>query len=81
MAKILIITGSAIVLHTILAILAGTPEITDYLPYDWFLDKPDNGEFFKIVPSNEPSYLWLYTIAFGSVIAALGILLLRKKTR
>jgi len=81
MAKSLIFIGSSIILYTILAIITGMPEITDYMPIEWFIGKSEGIIYYRIVESDFPSHLWFYTILVGFFIAGLGLLLLRfKKT-
>ena len=76
MAKVLIGLGSVIVLHTLVAKLTGIAAITDYFPVEWFSDVSKDGSYYKIEPSNEPSYIWLYTVALGAAILTLGLLLM-----
>jgi hypothetical protein len=76
MAKALIGLGIIIILHTLVAKLTGIAAITDYLPIEWFSDVSKDGSYYKIEPLNEPSYIWLYTVAVGAVFLALGVLLM-----
>jgi hypothetical protein len=76
MAKVLFGLGSVIILHTLVAKFTGIAAITDYFPVEWFSDVSKGGSYYKIEPSNEPSYIWLYTVAVGTVILTLGLLLM-----
>jgi hypothetical protein len=76
MAKVLIGLGSVIILYTLVAKLTGIAAITDYFPVEWFSDVSKGDSYYKIEPLNEPSYIWLYTVAVGAVILALGLLLM-----
>jgi len=75
MSKMLLIVGAVIVLYAVIAKTTGTPLITDFMPVEWFLDLPDGAMNYKFVPSNEPSYIWVYTIIVGILISAFGWLL------
>ncbi len=81
MDKVLIGLRSVIILHTLIAKLTGIAAITDYFPVEWFGNTSKSGSYYKIELSNEPSYVWLYTIAVGAVILALGLLLMYLRKR
>ena len=72
MSKVFIIIGVFIALYTLIAKIIGIPLITDFMPVDWFLNVPDDIKYYKIVPSNEPSYIWIYTIIVGVLVSAFG---------
>ena len=75
MSKVFLIVGAVIILYTMFAKITGTPLIKDFMPVEWFLDLPDGAKNYKFVPSNEPSYIWVYTIIVGILVSALGWLL------
>ena len=75
MSKTFIIIGVFIALYTLIAKIIGIPLITDFMPVDWFLNVTDDSKHYKIVPSNEPSYIWIYTILVGILVTAFGWLL------
>lgn len=81
MANTLIFIGSAIILHTVLAMITGIPQLTDYMPIEWFLSKPMGPTYYRFVESDLPSHPWLYTILVGAFIASLGLLLRHLKKR
>ena len=75
MSKIFIIIGAFIVFYSLIAKFTGFPLITDFMPAVWFLDLPEGAKNYKIVPSNEPSYIWVYDIIIGILVLAFGLLL------
>ena len=72
MSRTFIIIGAFIAFYTLVAKSIGIPLITDFMPLDWFLSATDESEHHKIVSSNEPSYIWIYTILVGILISAFG---------
>lgn len=80
MMNVIILTGLAIVLYTLLAVALGLPRPADFLPIEWFGEVPE-GNYYKIVASSSRDYSTLYTIGLGLAIAGLGFLLSKFKAR
>jgi len=81
MSKALIIVGSLIIIHTLIAKFTGIYSISDYLPVEWFMEKPKNGTYLKLSPSDITSHLNLYTYLVGGSFILLGFLLFYFKKR
>jgi len=76
MAKLLILIGVTVILHTLLAKYLGIPEITDYMPLEWFNSSMESEGFQKIIPSNSTLKLSIYTFIVGGALVFFGSLLL-----
>lgn len=63
--------------YTIVAMMLGYPQISDLLPLGLFVD--GDGEFYKIVPSDEASSIDYYVIGLGVLIVAIRLII--HKTR
>ena len=78
--NVIILTGLAIVLYTLLAVALGLPRPAEFLPIEWFGEVPE-GSIYKIVSSSSRDYSTLYTIGLGLVSTGLGFLLRKIKAR
>ena len=79
MSKVFLIIGVFITAYTVIAKFTGIPLLTDFMPIDWYMyvleALDDSNRRYKIVPSNETSYIWLYTTIVGILISTIGWLM------
>ena len=71
MSYFFIILGGLIVVYTLLAYIAGLPQLTDFLPVGFGSDQP-SGQFFKVVPSEKPDYGPRYMLGLGIILLVAG---------
>lgn len=75
MSKLLIILGLLMVAYTMAARISGMPAITDFMPVSWFGDQSGGAEYYRIVGSDSGGAYWLFALAAGIVISAVGLVL------
>jgi len=75
MSKLLIIFGLLIAGYTVIAKVSGMPGIADLLPVSWFGEQPGGSEYYRIAGSEGGGAYWLFVVAAGIVISAVGLVL------
>jgi hypothetical protein len=79
MGKLISILGVLLVVYTVIAQLMELPQLSDYFPVGLFANTGE--KFYKIVASDEPSYINYYVIGFGLLLVIVGLLINKIKAR
>ncbi len=72
MSLYLIIIGIAIICYTWAAYYFGLPQLSDFFPIGFFGEKPE-GQFYKIVPTENPDKGPWLVIGLGAFFVLLGL--------
>lgn len=75
MSKLLIIFGLLIVAYTVIAKVSGMQGIADLLPVGWLGEPSSDSEYYRIVGSEGGGAYWLFVLAAGILISAVGLVL------